>query len=451
MTTLAPPRAPSFARRFFLVGLLAALLTVPLLMVFLLVWDRSNTADQVKRDISQGWARDQVIRTPLLVIPYRMSVNEVVTDPDGKTRTVASVKDNALIVAPTDLRLTASLAPQTRKRALFEVVVYEADVRIDARFERPDFSRYGLDPNVLMWDKAYIGFAVGDAKGFGGAIPTLVAGSKTLDLEPGARDLPFDAAPLTGRLDASMVRDGSALPIRLSMRLKGSSRLEVDPVARTSTIDLRSAWPHPSFTGTILPEARQVSAQGFSASWATTYLSTNQPLQWLASETRTAARETFGVSLIKPVDLYAQTSRAIKYGVLFIALTFLVFFLYDVTRGQSISGVSYTLVGLGLVLFFLMLLAFAEYISFTPAYGLAAAALVALITSYSKAVLGSWRRASVIGAVLTGLYAFLYVLLQLDDYALLVGAITLFAALAALMYTTRKLDWGASSKAQPNA
>ncbi len=206
-----------------------------------------------------------------------------------------------------------------------------------------------------------------------------------------------------------------------------------------------SKWPHPSFTGALLPDSRSISDQGFSARWSTSHIAGNRPLVERASAMTGPAEGELpiaGVKLIKPVDLYGQVERSLKYGILFIALTFLTFFTYDVTGRRKVPMLAYALVGLGLVLFFLLLLALAEYIGFAPAYLLAATALIGLISAYSKAVLGGPARGAVIGGVLTLLYGVLFVLLRPEDYGLLLGSLVLFAALSVLMYVTRNVGEG---------
>ncbi|RYG29762.1 MAG: hypothetical protein EON93_16090 [Burkholderiales bacterium] len=232
--------------------------------------------------------------------------------------------------------------------------------------------------------------------------------------------------------------------LRLSTRLKlkGNSTFSVGGDSRRLTMTVSSTWPHPSFVGGVLPDARNVSVNGFDARWSTTYIARNQPLiqrAATASATWSDSVPAAGVALIEPVDVYKQVERAVKYGLLFIALTFLTFLTYDVTGKRKVPLLAYALVGLGLVLFYMLLLALAEYINFTPAYVVAAMALIGLIGSYAKAVLGGAGRAAVIGGVLTILYGVLYMLLRLEDYALLLGSLVLFAALAVLMYVTRNV------------
>lgn len=437
--TFHPEPSPmNVGRKFFAVGVIAAILMPALLIIYALVWDRSSTAAEVKGQITQGWAGAQSLRGPLLVVPFEVDEMQTVVDKRGARQVVARRAD-ALVLAPDDLAVAARLRPEKRQRSLFEVMVYDGDVSIDARFSTRAMPRTDVDPAALDWSRAFFVLGVSDPRGFGGAIPRLRIDGRVVEAEPGSRSLAMPGAALS--VPAGLSAAPTA-PIRVatSLRLKGSSHLTVDGTARRVTIDLASSWPHPSFAGGLLPDRRTVSGKGFAARWSTTHLALNKPLAELASAPEGALRAgtpVAGVSLIEPVDLYAQVGRAVKYGALIIALTFLTYFVFDVTTRRRIPVIAYALVGLGLVLFFLLLLALAEYLSLTLAYVIAAGALVGLISAYSKAVLDSTGRAAVIAGVLSLLYGVLYVLLRLEDFALLVGSLVLFVALAVLMYVTR--------------
>jgi inner membrane protein len=238
----------------------------------------------------------------------------------------------------------------------------------------------------------------------------------------------------------------------LDLDLAGMERLDIVPAAGETNVSLRSPWPHPSFGGRFLPETRSVSERGFEAAWRMSDLGANvrQAFQrCLQSKCDAYLAGSFGVSLVQPVDVYQKTYRALHYGILFVGLTFALFFLYEVICGLRVHPVQYALVGLALVAFFLLLLALAEHVGFGLAYGLGAAACVALVGAYVRIALGSSARAASLAALLAALYGALYVVLGSEDYALLMGALLVFAALAAFMLVTRRLDWYAVSAAAP--
>src|SRR3546814_191117 len=250
----------------------------------------------------------------------------------------------------------------------------------------------------------------------------------------------------------------AAVTVDFAYDFRGNGWLSLAPQAGDTRWRVTSPWPHPSFQGGFLPVERSVSEQGFTATYRVGNLALGQSLVSTGAPEGNArapqrvmdpsvvASPAGGyearIDLVQPVDLYSRVNRATKYGFLFIGFTFLAFLLFDVIGGVHVSAVEYLLVGAGLVLFFVLLLAFAEVIGFTPAYVVASTAIIGLNTAYSAAVLKSWRRALFIGALLIALYVVLYILLSLEAFSLLIGSLLLFAALAVVMYLTRNLNWG---------
>jgi inner membrane protein len=319
-----------------------------------------------------------------------------------------------------------------------------------------------VTPADMMLDRAELRFGLSDPRGLG-ANPRVVADGKALRLQPGGGSSSgsrgffawIDAASLTAR----------PLNVDFAYDFRGNASLALAPQAGDTSWTVRSAWPHPSFGGDFLPAQRNVAEKGFEASYRIGNLALGRSLvstgaagssnvvERIAPPSRgmpTAsadadAPQTASISLIQPVDLYSQVNRATKYGFLFIGFTFLTLLMFDVIAGIRISPVEYLLMGAALVLFFVLLLAFAEVIGFAAAYVLASAAIAGLNTAYSAAILKSWRRAGLIGGLLVALYAVLYILLNLEDLSLLIGSLLLFFALAGVMYATRRIDWSARS------
>jgi inner membrane protein len=306
----------------------------------------------------------------------------------------------------------------------------------------------------MALDRAELRFGLSDPRGLYGAPPWVSVGGRALRLQPGGGAEATRGAGFFAWIDAAPLR-GSALVVDFAYNARGNGWLSLAPQAGDTRWRVSSAWPHPSFQGGFLPVERRVNDGGFAATYRVGNLALGQSLiqagpphsaERAEPNQDVTALPTGGfdarVSLIQPVDLYSRVSRAAKYGFLFIGFTFLAFLLFDVIGGVRVSGVEYLLVGAGLVLFFVLLLALAEVIGFAPAYVIASLAIIGLNTAYSAAVLRSWRRAGFIGALLVALYVVLYVLLSLEAYSLLIGAGMLFAALSAVMYVTRNLDWG---------
>lgn len=426
-------------RRLLVIALIAAALMVPLLMIYALTWERGETAAKVETDITRGWAGDQVVRGPYLVVPYTEYSEQTVLE-NGATRTVRTPRRDAVVVAADRLQVAARLDPTTRRRSLYEVVVYDSRLDIDASFSAATVAGAGIDPALLDWRNAYVVASLSDPRGYGGTLPRWTIGGRTVEPQPGARGVSLIGAALTAPAGLTAALS-QPLRFKTSLALKGTKSFQVASSARRIDVAVTSAWPHPSFVGAMLPDSRRIAKDGFSAIWSTSYLALNRPMTEKASAPAGLQNggAVAGVALIEPVDLYAQVGRAVKYGALFIALTFLTYFVFDLTGRRRVPTHAYALVGLGLVLFFLLLLALAEYLSLVPAYLIAAGAQIALIAAYSRSVLQSDRRAGIIAVVLAILYAGLFVLLRMEDYALLVGSLTLFAALATLMYVTRNI------------
>jgi inner membrane protein len=441
--------APSIKLLFAI--LVGFALTVPLFCVWLMVYDREQQSVEAKAGIAEGWGGPQTIAGPLLVIPYRATTTESVTE-NGKAVTRTRQVWQELTLSPEATELATEVRPERRKRSIYEAVVYDAQVRGKARFVMPaDLARFGVAPADLAPERAELRFGISDPRGLSPG-PRVAAGGKALRLQPATASAESGGGGFFAWLDVAGLAE-APLEVDFAYGLRGNGSLSLTPQAGDTRWRMRSPWPHPSFQGGFLPERRSVGPEGFEAIWRVGNLALGQALvstgpagarsgDPTGAIPASAGPRQAGVSLIEPVDLYSQVDRAAKYGFLFIGFTFLAFLLFDLIGGVRVSPVEYLLVGAALILFFVLLLAFAEVIGFTPAYLVASAAIVGLETAYSAAVLASWRRASFIFALLAALYAVLYVLLSLEAYSLLIGSLLLFAALAAVMYLTRHLNWG---------
>ncbi len=440
-------------------ALIGLALMIPQLLVFALVYDRQEQSDTAQASINAGWGGPQVVAGPVLVIPY-MAVerqNETVGN-----RTVARTVEveRELSVSPTLNVVDTRIEPQERRKSIYRAVLFEAQVTGRAAFALPaDLARFGVPVDRLMWDRAELRVGTSDARGLtrGGRI---VAGGRSLTVEPGKG---LGAAGNQGFF-AFVPWDGrGTLQVSYAFGLRGSRSFSLVPRGGQTRWNVRSTWASPSFTGDFLPERPQISDKGFRASYTIDKLALGQPSVSSTDQTPPVVASTeprydvvgasgssqaqaVTVGLIEPVDLYSKVNRAVKYGFLFIGFTFLAYLLFDVVGGARVAPAEYLLTGAGLVLFFVLLLAFAEVIGFTGAYLLASAAIIGLLTAYSAAVLKGWRRAGFMGALLVGLYAALFVLLNLEALSLLIGSLLLFAALAGVMFATRRIDWGAVGK-----
>jgi inner membrane protein len=445
-------RTPGF--KFFLAIVVGLVLTIPLFSVWLLVYDRQSESREATESITAGWGGPQEMTGPVLVIPYRATTTETVTQ-NGQNVTRTNEVNRELTLAPEAIDLSTDLNPHPRHRSIYTAIVYEARVAGKARFAfPPDLARTGVQPAQMDLSRAELRFGLSDPRGLG-SNPRVAIGGRPLRLQPGG------GSSGNGRGFFAWV-DAASLPtqpmiVEFVHDFRGNASLALAPEAGETHWTVRSIWPNPSFGGAFLPGERTISGKGFNASYSIGNLSLGRSLVSTAdagastnspsSDTRETSEgsQVAQIDLIQPVDLYSQVDRATKYGFLFIGFTFLALLMFDVIGGVRVSPVEYLLMGAALVLFFVLLLAFAEVIGFTPAYIVASAAIAGLNTAYSAAILGSWRRAAFIGALLVSLYAVLYILLSLEAFSLLIGSLLLFAALAGVMYVTRSVDWGGRS------
>ena len=470
-------RSPGIKLLF--VMLIGAVLTVPLLLIYALVYDRQDQAKTAQEAINAGWGGAQILSGPLIVVPFRttQTQNETV---DGRQVSRAVEVEQLFYISPVENRVTTTVTPEERRKSIYRSVLYTAQVSGKARFALPaDLSRFGVTRERLMWDRAELRMGASDARGLtnGG---TLSANGQPLSVQPGKGP----GASGGQGFFAFLGWDGqSELAVDYSFGLRGARALSLVPRGGSTVWDVSSSWQSPNFNGAFLPESRAVTREGFKAHYVIDKLALGQPPVGMedygmpaiedgeryavhsVSEASSAAATAAGgaqevvtgtslavtVDLIEPVNLYSKVNRSVKYGFLFIGFTFLAFLLFDIVGGAHVAAAEYLLTGAGLVLFFVLLLAFAEVTGFTAAYVLASAAVIGLLTAYSAAVLKSWRRARFIGALLVGLYALLFVLLNLEAWSLLIGAVMLFAALAGVMYATRQVEWSAAGRGEAAA
>jgi inner membrane protein len=448
-------RTPGF--KLFLTMVIGLVLTIPLFSVWLLVYDRQSQKEEATASITAGWGAPQALSGPVLVIPYRATATETVVE-NGQSVTRGRDVTRQVTLAPEAVDLSTDVRPEVRKRSIYEAVVYDARVSGKARFAfPPDLARTGAEPGQMDMSRAELRFSVSDPRGLG-TNPRVTLDGRPLRLQPGGGS--SGGRGFFAWIDASGL---AAKPIAIDFffDVRGNQALSIAPQAGDTRWTVHSTWPSPSFGGDFLPGERHVGDSGFDAAYRIGNLALGRSLvstgdagaaptpptptrdAAYAATSDTGSVQTAQTSLIQTVDLYSKVNRATKYGFLFIGFTFLALLMFDVIAAVAVSAVEYLLMGAALVLFFVLLLAFAEVIGFTPAYILASLAIAGLNTAYSAAVLKSWHRAAFIGGLLVALYAVLYILLSLEAFSLLIGSLLLFAALAGVMYATRRIDWGA--------
>jgi len=446
-------------KAFFII-ILIFLLLLALVFIGDIVSERQRLQRSVIADIAQSTSHEQHMIGPLLVLPYQRTQHEWKILDDGRRVPREYQTKGYRYFFPQKLHYAAQFATKQLQRGIYEARLYQNHGTLSGHFVIP--KDFGVSENVqeYQFGTAFLALGISDVRGIGNTLsvslesngnslaqPRFAPGSKLAGLGGGVH------APLTN-ID---LEDIDNFQFSIKLDLQGTSRFWLAPLGRETEVVLEGDWPHPSFFGNFLPVERDVNANGFKAQWKTNFFATNmqEHVQNHLDECRHDCSksydgQSFGVDFIEPVDQYRKTNRSIKYGLLFIGLTFAVFFLFEVLKRLPIHPMQYTLVGVALALFYVLLLSLSEHIGFLRSYILSAAACVFLIGAYVSGVLGSMQRAATLVGLLIALYALLYGLLGAEEYALLLGSILVFALLAAVMLLTRTLDWYAFSRKDDN-
>jgi len=343
---------------------------------------------------------------------------------------------------PEELDITGNILPETLSRGIYKIVVYNSELKFEGFFSPQNIDEININKNAFLWEDAFLTIGITDMRGIKEKIE-LNWDNKKYFFSPGMESMEIVKSGVSVNipLDTTAI-DKKNYKFSFSLNLNGSSELNFIPLGKETDVKLNSSWNNPGFDGAFLPDNREINANGFQADWKILHLNRTYPQQWKGSFYNIHDSK-FGVKLLFPVNEYQKIMRSSKYVILFILLTFLIFFFVEVINKKRIHPLKYLLVGLGLVIFYTLLLSLTEHLDFKFAYLISSVSIILLITFYSKSFL-SMLLTFITGIILTILYLFLYSLLQLKDYALLLGSIGLFVILAIVMYFSRKIDYGNS-------
>lgn len=446
MTSPNQPSAPrlwpavSPALKLFAIAFLTLLMTIPLVLIHGVLSEREGRRNEAVGSVANAWGGAQRIAGPYLIVPYMVAQR---VEAAGKV-TETQVMRYALYL-PQDLETKVQVKTETRMRGIFQVPVYQAEMTIRGRFA-PSDPRVAQGALQVLWNDAVLAVGIEDIRAIKAkATLTWGAAQAPLSFEPGIAPMAGDSAStypgIHVRLPGYQPERSEAFEMALT--INGTDKLSLVPLGQTTVVTMSADWPDPSFEGAYLPETRTITAQGFEAKWSIPHLARNLPQSLASAEPGLTAAEgtRFGVKFYVPVDFYQLVGRALKYGVLFVGTAFLVFFLAELMTRSRVHVIQYLMIGAAQVIFYLLLLAFAEHRGFDQAYAIAAAATVLLTGLYAATALGNWMRATIVLVVMAVVYGLLYLLLVEEDYALLIGSVTLFGMLAITMFVTRKLDW----------
>jgi inner membrane protein len=426
----------SISIRLIGMGIILLLLLVPMGMVESLIYERISLQNGVKREIAENWGHNQVLGGPILTVPYQTVYH--FTDPITKE---ANVTKNRYVIhfLPEELLISGSMMPETRHRGIYDVLVYETQLKFNGNFKFPESKSWEEKNIEILWDECSLALEIPDLGGVQKDIVMKFADEKT----PMNSGITADS-PLHGGVTCPVQIDPEnpgQLTFDFDLQLRGSDGLSFHPWAKNVEVNIESPWTSPSYFGAFPPDdVNEDTSKGFNAGWQVLHLNRNIP-QTFKTGPSDLFGYAFGVKLNEEVNDYKSTERAAKYAVLFIALTFLTFFIIQISKDIKLHPVQFMLVGLSLVVFYVLLLSVGEHLGFMWAYIIASIAVIALIGTYMRAAFNSNKLAGLVIGVMSLLYFFIYVIIQLVDFALLVGSIGLFVALAALMYASRRMDW----------
>lgn len=429
------------------IGILTLLLMVPLALIQGQITGRSLRQAEVQNNIAQTAAGPQTLVGPVLAVRYRELLPPETTKDaiTGRENTVRKQVERVLFLPAARLDIRGQSTVESRSRGIYKARLFHLNLMLSGNIPVP--AHLGLDQRAdILEAHADLLLGLSDLRGMDNDPDVLVNGAKYQFKAGGNPGLAGQQVSIPlGKVDLVAP---SRFDFSFPLNLTGTERLAIAPTAEANTVTLTSDWRHPSFQGRFLPRTRNVSANGFEAQWEISHLARNFDH---ALQANNSSGEVLEIAFMEPVNIYLQSERAVKYGSLFIVLTFAAFFLGEILRRRPMHFMQYLLVGLALSIFFLLLIALSEHVSFVWAYLASAAGCIGLITAYLSGVLGGVRPALAFGAGFTGLYGVLYGVLKSEDNALLMGSLLLFLALGAIMLTTRKVDWYGIGLSRPEA
>lgn len=411
---------------------LMMLLMIPMTYISLLIHERESLHQSVVHEVSSKWANDQLVYGPVLTIPFNKKVQE-----DGL---IEVVRQEAHIL-PTLFSVEGHMDPTSLYRGIYEVVVYNSNLSIEGNFADLEEQLGQIIDNEILWNEAFLTIHVSDLRGIKDQMVVEWNG-KVKSVTPGTQIPGLVSSGITVANIFDTPPTSTSFEFSFDLQLQGSHYLGFVPLGRETLVKVTSEWEDPSFSGSFLPDFRDVNDVGFTARYKILELNRNYPQFWIGNQnTENIKGSSFGIELLRPVDDYRKTTRSAKYALLFISLTFLTFFLAEVFNKKELHPFQYALIGLALCLFYILLLSLSEWINFNMAYLISATSIITMIGLYARSIMGRAKQVIVLVLILGLVYAFVFFTLQLQAYALLIGSVGLTIILAVTMYITRRIDW----------
>ncbi|MFL2571111.1 MAG: cell envelope integrity protein CreD [Parvicellaceae bacterium] len=418
--------------RIFTIVFLILILLIPVSMVENLIRERERYQENAMYEISDKWGAHQTITGLVVSVPY---YTYSTTKEKGITKTHKH-KHYAHFL-PSELNIKGKITPEKRYRGIYEVVVYKGDLSIEGAFDDIDPDKLGLDSQNINWAGATLNLGISDLRSIQNDVFVDWNGQQ-LNFNPG---LPSDDIVKSGiSTNINIGKTFKKQQFKVNLKLNGSEGISFTPLGKTTKVSINSNWADPSFNGAFLPDNRKISKDGFTADWEVLHLNRNYP-QEFTDNNKNIFQSNFGLDLKLPVDEYQKSMRSVKYAVMFISLTFLFYFFSQIKQKVRIHPIQYLIIGLAICLFFTLLIALSEHMNFQYAYLIGSMAIISIITTYSFFIFKDKLITSLLAGILIMLYGFIYVIIQMQDFSLLIGSLGLFVILSSVMYLSRNIDW----------
>ncbi|HPG29841.1 MAG TPA: cell envelope integrity protein CreD [bacterium] len=422
----------SITIKLIVIGILFLIMLIPVSMIESIIREREYRRSEAISEVCSKWGNEQTIAGPILSIPYK-SFYKIKEGKEEKN--VAQIKYAHFL--PEILNTDVLIKPEIRYRGIFEAAVYKSEINLSGKFNNPDFSEWEVSDKDILWNDAFISIGVSDMRGIKNYVNMSWNGD-TLSFNPGIETNDVLASGISAKFpvkNKKLIYDFS-----VNIELNGSQKIYCAPLGKETTVKMNSNWNSPSFDGAYLPDKRNIGENGFDAEWKILHLNRNYPQKWL-NNTFNVSESEFGTKLLIPVDHYSKTMRSIKYASMFISLTFLMFFFVEILNKKRIHPIQYILAGLALCIFFTLLLSISEHINFNLTYFISSLTIIAVITGYARTIFKQNKLTFFLFGILLILYGFIFTVLQLEDYALLLGSLGLLIIISAVMYLSRKINW----------
>lgn len=446
-----------------IIAVLILLLLIPNTMIKGLINERQARSRETIQKINDKWSHSQTLCAPLLIIPYTTAIFEKDT-----TKSNAAVKTyyekHKLYLTPKDLKIDVSLSPEERYYGIYKAILYKSDIHFNGSFDLSELSNLKINNSKFHFDDAQIVVGITDLRGIT-QNPDLKIDGEQFEMSVGTINLfyvsqnvdenyynkfiprDYNNETVSGKtlvVNMNDITSTDSFNFECSMKLNGSSSINFIPVGQNTSVSVSGEWRSPSFTGSFSPKS-DIDDEKFSANWNVLSFNRDIPKMWSDNNAGNLANSSFGVNLIQTVDNYQQNMRSAKYSLMFIILTFIVFFFVEIFTKKPIHFFQYVLVGTALIIFYSLLLSLSEQIGFGFAYLTASAATILMTTVYLYSLIKQKSAAFILAGIMIILYAFLYIILQIEDFALLFGSIFLFVILGIIMFVSNKIQFEKSN------